>query len=367
MNSASALPLTRPPADLCLLRLSAIGDVINAVPVMRTLQQHWPDTDLTWIVGANEAPLVADLPGVGFVTYDKKAGWRSRRAVRRELRGRQFDVFMHMQFALRANLLGSVVPARLRLGYDRERAREGHSLFINERIGTPSSPHVVDIYFAFLEALGIQERVMDWTVPIPQAERAAMGELLPADERYLVISPCGSSRHRDWLPNRYAAVADEAAARYGYTVVLSGGPTERERELASQVRAAMRKPAIDLVGQTTLKGLLALLERAALLITPDSGRLTWPTPPARMSLRLSLRVTAAAAVPIAVWTGAWTDTTRPRVSLPASRQRSCRGAVNSSSRVRWRSSRWMMFWSAWKRCRPHGLRDLVVSARAARV
>jgi len=260
-----------PPETLCLVRLSALGDVINAVPVVRTLQHHWPDTELTWVVGRNEAKLVGDLPGVRFQVFDKQGGWSAYRGIRRDLRGRRFDILMLMQFALRANLVGALIPAKVKLGFARERAREGHSLVIDCAAAPARGPHVLDGYFAFLEALGITERLLDWSLPVPAHEREAMARALPESVPTLAINPCGSSALRDWMPDRYAAVADYVASRYGFRVVLSGGPSERERSMAAAIAARMRMPVHNLVGQTSLKGLLALLERVDLLLTPDSG------------------------------------------------------------------------------------------------
>ncbi|MDQ4147461.1 MAG: glycosyl transferase, partial [Pseudomonadota bacterium] len=65
------LPLRIPPESLCLLRLSALGDVTHVVPIVRTLQTHWSQTRLTWIIGRREAELVGDLPGVEFITFNK--------------------------------------------------------------------------------------------------------------------------------------------------------------------------------------------------------------------------------------------------------------------------------------------------------
>lgn len=82
--------------------------------------------------------------------------------------------------------------------------------------------------------------------------------------------PCSSHARRNWRADRYAAVADHAAAR-GWKVVLCGGRSELERSTTDAILAAMRGPALDLVGKDTLKQLPALLARADLLLTPDSG------------------------------------------------------------------------------------------------
>src|SRR5690242_13194032 len=90
-SSPSPLPA---PAALCLLRTSAIGDVTHVVPLVRTLQQAWPQTALTWVVGKLERKLVGDVEGVEFVTFDKGAGWAGMRGVWDTLRGRRFDALL---------------------------------------------------------------------------------------------------------------------------------------------------------------------------------------------------------------------------------------------------------------------------------
>jgi heptosyltransferase I len=85
-----------------------------------------------------------------------------------------------------------------------------------------------------------------------------------------VISPCSSHVARNWRVERYAAVADHAAAQ-GWRVVLCGGRSPLERRTADAILAAMSSTPLDLVGKDTLKQLPALLERADLVLTPDSG------------------------------------------------------------------------------------------------
>lgn len=273
---AGGLRLPEPPERVSLLRLSAIGDVSHVVPVVRTLQHYWPATEITWIAGRLEATLIGDLPGVECIAYDKQGGWREWRALRRRLRagGRRFDLHLQMQTAMRAAVVGAAVPARIRLGYDRDRSREGHSLVINRRVAPHPRYHVLDGFFDFPRALGMDERVLRWDIPVPEAARAFAAAHLPGDAPVLAINPASSVRpfnYRNWVPERYAAVADHAAAAHGMRVVLTGGPSAGERELADAVRRAMRTEPVDLVGRTSLKELLAVLARARALVAPDTG------------------------------------------------------------------------------------------------
>jgi len=263
-----------PPRSLCLLRVSALGDVTHVVPLVRTLREAWPDVRLAWVIGKGEHRLLEGLPGVEFVEYDKKSGLRGMREVGRALRAVQpggFDALLHMQVAARANLLSAFVRARRRIGYDRSRAKDLHGLFVRERIADRPGIHVLDAMGSFCEPLGLKQDRVRWDLPVPDAAREWARAQWPAEGGpVLLVSPCSSHVRRNWRADRYAAVADHAAAR-GWRIVLCGGRSQLERDTTDAIVAAMRAPALDLVGKDTLKQLPALLERADLVLAPDSG------------------------------------------------------------------------------------------------
>lgn len=259
------------PQSICLLRLSALGDVTHVLPLIRTLREAWPGVALTWVIGKGEQKLLEGLPGVEFLVYDKKTGLAGMRALRRELQGRRFDALLQMQVAARANLLSAFLPATRRIGYDRSRSKDLHGLFINERIPDRPGIHVLEAIGSFCEPLGLKQTEVIWDMPVPEAAREWAREQWPDDGvPTLAISPCSSHALRNWRPERYAAVADHAAAR-GWRIVLLGGRSQLERDTSDATLATMQSPALDLVGKDTLKQLPALLERADLLMTPDSG------------------------------------------------------------------------------------------------
>ena len=257
------------PRSICLLRLSALGDATHVVPLVRTLRRAWPQVPITWILGKGEAKLLEGLEGVELIVFDKSAGLAGVAALRRALAGRRFEVLLQMQLALRANLLSAVVSAERRIGYDRARSKEGHSLFINERIES-GGHHVLDAFGKFCEPLGLRQDLVEWNLPVPQAARDWARQQLPGDQRTLVVSPCSSHALRNWSTERYAAVADHAAER-GWRIALCGGRSTLERVTTDAILARMKHPALDLVGKDTLKQLLALLECADLVLSPDSG------------------------------------------------------------------------------------------------
>lgn len=262
------------PGSICVLRLSAVGDICHTVPVVRAIQRHWPDTRLTWVIGHLEASLVGDMPGVEFITFDKSRGFAALRFLKERMTGRRYDALLHMQIAIRASLASILIPADIRLGFDRERARDYQWLFTNRRIAARRQQHVMDGLLGFAAALGIDDLEPEWNLPLGEADRSFASEHLPDDRPSLVISPCSSQRFRNfrnWSAERYAAVADYAAEHHGARVILTGGPTDLEHEYGRAIRGHMRSDAVDLVGRTTLKQLAAVLERASVLVGPDSG------------------------------------------------------------------------------------------------
>ena len=260
-----------PPRTLCILRLSAIGDATHVVPIVRTIQHAWPDTRITWIIGRPESRLLGLLPGVEFIIIDKRSLRGAAQSLRQTLRGRRFDVLLHMQLALRASLFSALIPARVRVGFDRPRARELQWLFTNRKIAPRSNEHVLDSFFGFTEALGIGERRLEWQLPIPAAAQDWARQQIPDGRRALIVSACSSHRGRNWSVERYAAVIDHAVRRHGLDVLLCGSPNEYERGVAAAIEHAATVPVRNLVGSDTLPQLLALLARARALLAPDSG------------------------------------------------------------------------------------------------
>ncbi|MEE3169921.1 MAG: glycosyltransferase family 9 protein [Pseudomonadota bacterium] len=257
--------------SICILRLSAIGDVTHVIPVVLSLQEQIPGVTITWVIGKIEAKLIGDLPGVEFIVFDKKSGRKGYAELRQKLKGRRFDALLHMQVAFRANLASACIPARLRVGYDRARSKDLHSLFINRRIKPAPEQHVRDCLASFLEPLGLEPAPPRWQIPLSDEDNAFAAEQLASDRRNLVISPCASHILRNWPAERYAQLADHAVQKHGMKVILVGSPAPFENAYCAAIEAAMKEEAHNICGKDTLKQLTALLARADLVVAPDTG------------------------------------------------------------------------------------------------
>ena len=263
----------KPPLQhVCLLRLSAIGDTCHALAALRAFQEAWPETRFTWIIGKVEATLMREiLPEIEFITFDKAATLRELWRLRALLRGRRFDLLLDMQLSFRASLVSRLVHAPIKLGFDRQRARELQWLFTNAQIEPKASEHVLDSFMGFARACGIEPAPAHWNISLPPSSLDYARGIITAGRRTLLISPCSSHTARNWSAERYAAVADHAASMHQMSVVLVGGRSSDEARMGASIAAAARTPLVNQIGKDTLPQLLGLMSQSTVLLSPDSG------------------------------------------------------------------------------------------------
>jgi heptosyltransferase I len=281
MNTLSFKP---PLQRVCLLRLSAIGDACHAAAALRAFQAAWPETRFTWIIGKLEAKLMsAILPGVEFIIFDKGATFKELWRLRALLRERRFDLLLDLQLSFRASMVSRYIEAPIKLGFDRQRARELQWLFTNAQIAPATREHVLDSFMSFARACGIDHEKPHWEITLPQDALDYARQVIPDSTPTLLISPCSSHEARNWSAARYAAVADHAAATHRMRVVLVGGRTALESRMGEAICAAASHPIVNQIGKDTLPQLLGLMSSSAALLSPDSG-------PAHMATMVALPV-----------------------------------------------------------------------------
>jgi heptosyltransferase I len=277
INPQMASPKTitdSPPETICIVRLSAIGDTCHALAVVRTLQDSFPGAKLTWIIGKTEATLLSDIPGIEFIIFDKAKGLSAYGDIRRRLRGRQFDICLCLHASMRANGIYALLQSPCKLGFDRQRARDFQWLFTNRQIVAKPNQHVLDGMMEFALALGAGRGALRWDIPVSDSDRRFATDMLRGDGPTLLISPCSSQRlrnFRNWPPENYVAVARHAVTKHGARIVITGGPSPLETHYGEQMAEELPGSSINLVGKTSLKQLLALIDEASAVLCPDSG------------------------------------------------------------------------------------------------
>lgn len=254
------------------MRLSAIGDTCHALAAIRRLQDNWPDAHVTWIIGKTESMLMSAIPDIDFIVFDKSRGRDAYRDVRAQLKDKRFDVALCMHASLRANLLIRSIPSKVRLGFDRARAKDFQWLFTNRRIAATPNEHAMEAMLAFASAIGAQATELRWDIPLTNQEREFAARYRDGARPQVLISPCSSQRsrnYRNWSADRYVAVINHLESRYGARVLVTGGSSDVENAYGE--RLSFNTGAENLVARTSLREVAALVASSDLVICPDSG------------------------------------------------------------------------------------------------
>jgi heptosyltransferase I len=261
---------------VCIVMMSAIGDAVHVLPVVAALKRAHPQMHLSWILQPGPAALVRGHPLVDeIIPFDYARGLGGFLDVRRALAEREFDLVIDLQVSLKAGIVTSFTRAPIKLGFDRARAHDGNWLFTTHQIPAGPRRHVQDQYFEFLSHLGVPHAPARWELGPWEQEREGNRAFFARFDRPVAAIVCGTSdADRDWLPERWAAVCDALYAGYGLQPVLVGGTTPRERATAAAVVAAAKVSSpVDALGQGGLRGLVGILDGAALVLSLDTAPL----------------------------------------------------------------------------------------------
>jgi heptosyltransferase I len=272
----STLPLVTLPSAprIGIVMMSAVGDAVHVLPVLNALKRHSPDSRITWVLQPGAASLVRGHPAVDdIVIFDRALGWRAYPAMRSELAKRQFDVVLALQVYFKAGLVTALTKSPVKLGFDRSRARDLNWLFTTDRIHPREGQHVQDQYFEFLDALGVPHEPVVWNLGPWENERGWQRDFLAQFDRPIApIVVATSKPEKDWMPERWAEVANALYGDFGLQPVLVGGKSPRELSAERVILEHAKVPVSSALG-SGLRNLVGILGGAALVLSPDTGPL----------------------------------------------------------------------------------------------
>lgn len=269
--------LLPPNAHVGIVMLSAIGDAVHVLPVVRAIKRARPDVRVTWVIQPLPWQLVRDHPDVDrFVLFHRRRGLRGLGPyleTLRELRAQPFDLLIGLQVYLKAGLLTAGARARVKLGFDRARARDFNWLFTTHRIPAAPPGHVQDQYLEFVRHLGIDPEPVEWGLQLSPEERLAQARFYENLPRPVCAVVLGTSKpQKNWSAARYARLLEALEQDFGFRTMLVGGTSEAEERVARHLRQRCRCRPID-ARENDLRRLVWLIDGADLLITPDTGPL----------------------------------------------------------------------------------------------
>ena len=249
-----------------------IGDAVMTTPALRAVRESFPEARITVVANPLVAKLFEYHPDCDeVIVYDKKgrdAGVFGFLRFVSRLRRNKFDCAILLQNAIEAALLSFLAGVPKRAGY----VTDGRRLLLTHPVPVSDQElalHHTDYYLHMLAQVGVTTAAKAQCLALRAEEVQWAAQNMPRG-RFVVINPgaaYGSAKR--WIPERFAAVADELVNRYGLSVVLSGGPAEIE--VGEDIAMAMQAPCQNLIGKTNVRQLMALLAASSLMVTNDSG------------------------------------------------------------------------------------------------
>ncbi len=263
---------------IALIKPSALGDIVHALPVLTALRRRYPAAHIAWVVNAAYEPLLRGHPDLDeTLPFDRAAGRRGLRSAAaawagfvRELRRRRFDLVVDLQGLFRSGVMARAAGAARRVGLDS--AREGAGWFCTDIVRVPGPMHAVDRYWLIAEALGAGAGPKEFRLPAFEAEAPWADEVLRGCPRpWMAVGVGARWLTKRWPPEHFAALLARAQSAFGGTAVFVGGSEDTPLALAARQR--LGGPGVVLTGRTDLPQLAALLARADLMLANDTGPL----------------------------------------------------------------------------------------------
>ena len=275
--AVSTLPAQREaerPSELLVVRLGAIGDVVNALVFASAVKAELPAARIGWVVHPLAAPLVEGHPDVDRVHVWRKGGGPSEfRRVLREVRSERYPLAIDLQRIQKSALLARLSGAKRIVGFDRGHAKEGSWLWTTERLSSdPTRVHMVDHYLGFARHLGLRAEHPVRRLPEePGSERWAEGLVDELGGAPVLVNLGATKPANRWPAERFGELAAKLERTMQAPICLTGSEADREAE-ARALSAAGSLPGVrSLVGRTSLPQLVALCRRARLFIGCDTG------------------------------------------------------------------------------------------------
>jgi len=276
-----------PKDRILLIRLSSLGDVVLTSPAIRAVRKHFPDSYIAMLVGKQSADVLMENPHLDeVITLNRKAANRNIGETHRvvaELRRRKFDLTIDFQRKFRTSLLAYLSGAKYRVGY-----HQPCGALCVVRVPDRVNKHAIERNFDLLSAIGLHADTKEmelfltdtdrkYAEAVHEAPHLSVGpasQILASaviDSRRLKLGlfPGAGWKHREWKPERFAAIGDLAYEHFGAQTLIFGGPNEKD--LVDKVAGYMMYPSVRLAGNLKIRQLAALIEKCDVFVTNDTG------------------------------------------------------------------------------------------------
>ena len=263
--------------NILVIKLSAIGDVIHALPVSYALKETYPEARITWVVEPPAYDLLTNNPYIDEIILFRKKEFKSWKGLCKnfpdfsaKIREKKYDIVLDLQGLAKSGIIALLARGKKKLGTCD--MREMSQYISKPTVGKNAHGHIVERYLDVARAIGCRvENVVFPVYPTEKEQTSARRCLTEngAGQDYVVLAVGTNWPNKCWPTSYFARLADLLLAQ-NITPVLIGGGKNDER-LARAIAKDMKGEAVDLVGKTSLKELAAVILGARAFVGGDTG------------------------------------------------------------------------------------------------
>lgn len=259
---------------IAVLRLSALGDMVHALPLVNGLRIGYPEAEISWITQPLSSEMVKHQQAVDrFILFENYRGLSCWRDFHRKMKTEKFDLLLVPQVSLKSSLVAAMIHARTKLGFDFRRSRELHYFFMNRHIEPNVPQHVQDQFLEFLDYLQVDYGEPRWDFTFTDDEIHWRDQYFSQFDRPVIaIILASSNPEKDVSTDVYAKLIDRIETTLPFQPLLMGGPSHREKSLADTICSICQtKPPVAL--EKPVRHTLLQLSGASIVVSPDTGPL----------------------------------------------------------------------------------------------
>ncbi len=276
-----------PPKSIAILRLSALGDITMLIPSILQIRKKWPHCKISFITNINFLNFLKYLESfnIDLIGIHKPKKISDYLQLKKQFKKYNFDILLATQASFRVNLLYSMINAPIKLGFDKQRARDFQSFFITHQIPAQNQ-HILEGFWSFIHTIGASnskiptkpvQSCLEQSIKNLDTSRNTQLSTVLKGNPYIVINLAASKPERTPTQRFYLTLIDLLVQRYSnYNVILTGGNSCFENEISESIILATKDKyssatIVNLCGKTNIKELIKLIHTASVVIAPDTG------------------------------------------------------------------------------------------------
>ncbi len=268
--------------NILIIKPSALGDIIMALPALKTVKSSFPEAKISWLIKSEFAPILKDNPYIDDIIlfkrkelekfFIKPSSFKELKNLIRKLRNENYDAVIDLQGLFRTASIAWLTGCRKRFGMDN--AREFSTLFYTQKAKQKKdSVHIIDHYLQTVKLLTKKDVTPEFDFPVSDINLGRARELILENnigiKNFAILIPAASKEEKCWPQDKFAKLADTLKNEFNTDIVAVGAPSESG--IIEKINSISQTKIHNLAGKTTLTELAALLKLSRIVISNDTG------------------------------------------------------------------------------------------------